>query len=278
MGIEERQAMTLPLHLVNPPTRDRDTLRLTLLSSALDVVSRNLKHTDERVAFFEVARTYFPRTDELPYERRTLVLALSGRRRPRGWQDPEPPAFSFYDGKGMVSLVLDALQVEGWTVQPSEHPALHPGRAAAVVLDGRQVGYLGELHPLVAERFEIEGWPAQVAEIDLDALFSVASDRHVVRPIPRYPAAYRDLAVVVDQDVPAAEVLRVVRQTGGDIVESATIFDVYAGPQLPADKKSIAVGMELRASEATLGQDEIAAAMDRIVHALQEELGGTLRA
>jgi phenylalanyl-tRNA synthetase beta chain len=277
-GIEERQAMTLPLHLINPPTRDRDTLRLTLLASALDVVSRNLKHTDERVAFFEVARTYFPRTEELPYERRTLVVALSGRRVPRSWQNPDPAAFSFYDGKGMVTQTLEALQVDGWQVQPAEHPALHPGRAAAIILDGRAVGYLGELHPLVAERFEIEGWPVQVAEIDLDALFPLATDRHIIRAIPRYPAAYRDIAVVLPQDVPAAEVVRVVRQAAGDIVESATIFDVYAGPQLPPDKKSVAVGMELRAPESTLGQHEISAAMDRIVQALREELGGTLRA
>ena len=276
-GVYEREALTLPVHLLNPATQDRQVLRLTLVPSLLDVAARNLKHTDERLAFFEIDRTFFRRPAGLPYERRTLALTLSGRRRPRTWQEPAPEPYSFFDLKGMLSGVLDSLQIDGWTVEAASHPALHPGRSAVIRLGGRDVAFLGELHPEVAETFDIEGRRVQVAEVDLDSLFARASDRRVFRPLPRYPAALRDLAVVVPQDVPAAEVMRVVREAGDALLESSQIFDAYQGDPLPAGAKSIAVALEFRAPGATLTQDEVGAVMDRIVHALSNELGATLR-
>lgn len=276
-GVYAHEALTLPVILLNPPSRDRSVLRLTLLPSLLDEIARNLRHTEEYLALFEVARTYFRRPADLPYERRTLALALSGRREPVSWQSPEPQPYSFYDLKGMVTAILDALGVANWRVVAREHPALHPGRAAVIQLPGRDVGFLGELHPEVAERFEIEDWPVQVAELDLDAIFPVASDVHVFRPIPRLPAARRDIALVVPSELPAGEVLRVVKSAGGDILESARIFDVYAGEPLPADCKSIAVAMEFRAPGHTLAQDEVVEGMERIVDAARGELGAAIR-
>jgi phenylalanyl-tRNA synthetase beta chain len=184
----------------------------------------------------------------------------------------------------MLVALLDALQIEGWQVEPGTHPkgrvphpALHPGRAAVIRLDGHDVAYFGELHPHVAAPFEIEGWPVQVAEVDLDALFSAASKVHVYHPLPRYPAALRDIAVVVGRDVPAGEIMRVVRQAGDDLLESATIFDVYQGEPLPPGEKSVAIAMTFRAPGATLTQDEVNTIMDRIVTSLREELHAALR-
>jgi phenylalanyl-tRNA synthetase beta chain len=139
------------------------------------------------------------------------------------------------------------------------------------------VGYLGELHPLVSEKFEIEGWPVQVAEIDLDSVFPHASDVHVFHPIPRHPAAHRDIAVTVSRGTPAAEIMRVIREAGGDLLESARIFDVYEGEQAGADAKSVAVALDFRAPGATLTQEDVGNLVDRVVTALQTELGASLR-
>jgi phenylalanyl-tRNA synthetase beta chain len=116
-----------------------------------------------------------------------------------------------------------------------------------------------------------------VAEVDLDTLIEAATGAQSFQPLPRYPAAHRDLAAVVAHDLPASRLLEVVQREGGDVLESATIFDVYAGEQLPPDKKSIAVEMAFRSPEATLTQEDVSAVMDRIVEGIRRELGGTLR-
>lgn len=276
-GIIGQGASIVPVRLMNPPSRDRQIARLTLLPSLLGVVSRNLKRTDERIGFFEIARTYFHRAGELPYERRTLGIALSGKRRPQTWQDTVPGPYTFYDVKGLVAAVMDVFQIADWTIEPGSHPALHPGRAAAVCVGETQVAVLGELHPRVARTFEIEDWPAQVAELDLDSLFPLATREHTFQSLPRYPSAQRDIAVTVARDVLAQAVTDVIRQAGGPLLESSRIFDVYAGVPLPEDKKSIAVALNFRSSQGTLTQQEITDALATIVHALMCELGASLR-
>jgi phenylalanyl-tRNA synthetase beta chain len=278
-GVYGQEALTLPVELANPATQDRQMLRMVLLPSVLDVVARNLKQTDQRLAFFEIGRTFFQRPgyQELPYERRTLAIALSGHRRPPTWSEPRPGPFSFFDLKGLIAAALDDLHVDGWSVEPGRHPALHPGRAAVIRLAGQDIGYFGELHPEVAPAFDIEGWPVQAAELDLDALFAVAADVHRFRPLPRYPAAFRDIAVVVEERVPAAEVMGVIRGAGGELLESCRIFDVYTGAPLQPGQKSIAAGLIFRAPGATLTQEEVNEVMDGIVARLQTGLGATLR-
>ncbi|MGI8968295.1 MAG: phenylalanine--tRNA ligase subunit beta [Chloroflexota bacterium] len=278
-GVYEREALIQPIGLRNPATRDRQVMRLALLPSLLEVVARNVKHTDERISFFEIDNTFFmrPNNRELPYERRALALALSGRRSLISWADPRPTPFTFHDVKGMLVAVLQALRVPDWTVEPCAHPALHPGRSAVLRVGGHDVAYLGELHPDVALAFDVEGWPVQVAEVDLDALFVHAHEEIVFHPLPRYPAAFRDIAVVVDAQVPAARLIEIVRANGDQVLESASVFDVYHGGPLPAGKKSVAIGMTFRAPGATLTQEDVQTVTDRIVDALARELAAVLR-
>ncbi|HLJ67622.1 MAG TPA: phenylalanine--tRNA ligase subunit beta [Chloroflexota bacterium] len=276
-GVYAREAEILPVEIANPATRDRRVMRLTLLPSLLDVVSRNLRHTDERVAFFEIARTIFRRPNNLPYERRTLSLLLSGSRLPRTWQDDSPGPYTFFDMKGMLAGVLEPLRIAGWYVEPGSHAALHPGRSARLRAGGHDIAYFGTLHPTVAERFDIEGWPVQVAEVDLDTVLALSSPQRVFQPLPRHPAAYRDIAIVVADAVPAGDVVRVVREAGGDLLESYRIFDVYRGSPLQEGMKSIAIGLTFRAPGATLTQDEVNEVVTAILGALQERLGATLR-
>jgi phenylalanyl-tRNA synthetase beta chain len=276
-GIRVHDASTVPVRIINPATRDRELLRMTLVPGLLDVIARNVRHTDERLAFCEIDRTYFARSHDLPYERRTLAVALAGRRESPTWQNPNPGPYTFYDIKGLLEAILHTLHIEDWQIRAAKHPSLHPGRAAVLSLDSSAIAYLGELHPAVATAFDIEDQPVQVAEVDLDTLFSHASGSRLFQPLPRYPSARRDIAVVVDAGVPAGEVMRRIREAGDVLLESAHIFDVYRGEPLPDDARSIAVSMEFRAPGATLTQDQVNEVTARIVSTLRQELGASLR-
>jgi len=277
LGVTAAKASTLPVGLLNPATTDRQVLRMTLLPALLDVVSRNLKQSDEHLTFFEIDHSFFTRGSELPYERRTLALVLSGNRRPRTWADRSPGPHTFYDLKGMVEAVLGALRIAAWRVEAAPHPALHPGRSAVLYVDDQPVGYLGELHPQVAGTFDIAACPVQVAEIDLDTIYAAANDDRPFTPLPRYPAVFRDLAAVLNAGVRSSDVMDVVNEAGGELLESARIFDVYQGEPLPADKKSVAVEMVFRSGETTLTQEDVAPVLSRIVDHLDQRLGATLR-
>jgi phenylalanyl-tRNA synthetase beta chain len=278
-GVYAREALVEPVSIRNPATQDRQQLRLSIVPSLLEVVARNLRHTADRVAFFELGRISFRRPDlqELPYERRTLAVALAGNRHPASWSDPEPGEFTFYDLKGTIESVLAGLHIDGWHMAAGEHPALHPGRSAVVRLGGHDVAYLGELHPEVAARFDLDDRRVQVAEVDLDTLFEHARSIGPYRPLPRFPAAYRDVAIIVDAAVPAERVMDTVRRAGDDLLESAHIFDVYQGPPLAEEKKSIAIGLTFRAPGATLTQEEVNEVMERIVGHVRSDLEAALR-
>jgi phenylalanyl-tRNA synthetase beta chain len=278
-GVQQRGATLAPIRLLNPLSRERSVLRLTLLPSLLDVIAYNLKHTQERLAFFEIARTYFPRSEGLPYERRTLSIALAGLRQPRSWNTGEH-GYTFYDLKGMVATLLAHFGIDErhWHIEPATHPALHPGRSGRLYLDGSDVGYLGEIHPLVAERFEIEApIRAYGAELDLDSLMTHAIPLHFYHPIPRVPTVKRDISLSFPEDVPARAIQDMVRMAGGDLLTSVRIVDVYHGEHVGPARKSITLALEFQSPERTLTQEEVNTYQQRIVETLERELGGQLR-
>jgi phenylalanyl-tRNA synthetase beta chain len=277
-AVSEAGALLEPVRLLNPASADRQVMRVTLVPSLLAVVAENLKHSSERVAFFEVARTFFPRGDDaLAFEPRTLAVAASGLRRPRTWAETDPGPFTYFDIKGIVETLLAELQIRDWHVEPGDHPGLHPGRQAFLHVDGSRAGYFGELHPSVARQFEIDDGPVVVAELNLDSLVNGASSQHAFKPLPRFPVAHRDIAVVVDKKLPAAALMTLIERTGADLLESARIFDVYTGPSLPAEKKSVAIELALRSPKQTLRQEEVDAAVGQIVEALRSQVGADLR-
>lgn len=283
-GIGLHGASAQLITLANAPSRERSTLRLSLVPSLLDVAAGNLKHTRERVAFFELARTFFPRHQDLPYERRTLGIVMVGNRHSRTWNRPAV-AYDFFDVKGLVELVVGLFAPD----QSSEltagrlagaHPALHPGRGAAVMVGDRSIGYLGELHPLIAGRFEIEEpVRAQVAELDLDTLFAgIDSGSRQYFPVSRFPAVKRDISLIFPAGVEAAAMTRTVRSTGGDLLRRVTVVDVFEGEGVGVDHRSVALGLEFQAESGTLTQEVVTEIQDRIVAGLAAELGGVLRA
>jgi phenylalanyl-tRNA synthetase beta chain len=214
----------------------------------------------------------------LPHEHRALGALLAGRLHGPSWGTPEPPRAGFFAVKGMLEAVGEKLRVE-LDVEPATEPFLHPGRSARVLAGAASepVGWIGELHPLVAREYDLPD-AAAAFEVDLDRLVAHADAVPAYRDLTSFPALRQDLAVAVSDDVPAAAVLRVVRRAGGDLLTDARVFDVYRGAQVGEGRTSLALALQFRAPDRTLADEDVAPLRDRIVEALSSELGGELRA
>jgi phenylalanyl-tRNA synthetase beta chain len=264
------------VRLANPIVVDRVVMRRALLPGLLEIASSNARHTD-RLALFEVGPVFLPRAGALlPEEPIRLSLLLSGPRQPAGWQAGDRELVDFFDLKGVVEALGDALHVGPITWESGTSSWLTPGRSAQVIVGGQPVGWLGELHPVVAQRFSLET-RVLVAELDVTAFTATASDRHAVTTVPAYPAVKEDLAVIVDDAVSASRVFDVVRQAGGTLLSRMSLFDVFRGGQIEAGKKSLAFSVTYQAPDRTLTDTEATKLRDRIVRALGEQLGAVLR-
>ncbi len=267
--------------LVNPVSPERAVMRRSLLPGLLQVVHHNLDHTDS-VAMFELGFVYLPQAHELlPAEPRCLALALCGRRTPPAWDDPPgvpPPAYDFYDLKGLVEALTCDLHLAEVAFAPERRvPWLHPMRAATLMLAGQPVGHLGELHPQVAEAFGLAERAVMVAEFDLEALVAAVPIRYSYRPFSPFPPAKRDIAVVVPETITAEQVLAEIRAAGGELLTEATLFDVYRGSGLPQGTKSLAFALTYQSHKGTLSDKEIAKAQEKIEGRLRHVLKALIR-
>ncbi len=268
-----------PIQLYNAMSADQSALRTTLLPSLLETARASLRHRD-RVAIFELARVYLPPLQPLPAERPRLGIVLTGPFAPVAWNQPARPA-DFFDLKGVVEALLArfSLRLE---VAPATADGYHPGRCAVVraVADGGltvPLGLIGQLHPAVAARFDLEGRAVMMAELEFDTLVENAQGQPEVAPLARFPGLDRDLALVLDADAAHADVAAALATAGGDLLEAVTLFDVYEGPQVPAGKKSLAYTLRFRAADRTLTDAEADAAVRRIVDEVGARFGATVR-
>jgi phenylalanyl-tRNA synthetase beta chain len=267
------------IQLANPSSVDRRVMRHTVLNGMLETAAANSRW-QERLALFEISHVYLPVTGQkLPTEPRHLGLLLTGERMLPAWQEPGDrlPLMNFYDLKGVVETLVDALHLEEVTFAAADHSTYFPGRVAALHLSGEVVGHLGELHPLVREAYELPDQPVMVAEFDLEKLLADVPDQFPVKAITNYPAVYQDIAVVVDENVPAADVARVIEDSGGFLLRKARLFDVYRGDQIGPNKKSLAYALTIQAPDKTLRDRDADGVRARIVKALKEKLNAALR-
>ena len=264
------------VRVANPIAPERSVLRRSLLASVLDDLQHNARLAGS-LAFFEVGPVFEPVPGDLPVERRRLAIAMTGLREAGAWDQPRPAPMDFFDLKGRLEMFLDGLRYTGVSFEPARQPAyLHPGKAARVNVGGQPVGVMGELHPAVAERYGFGGSAVLVADLDLEALEAAAPD-YALKAVPDFPPVLEDIALIVDEGVPAAQVEALIRQTGGRSVSEARLFDVYRGDQIGAGKKSLAYSLSYQAPDRTLTDAEAAAIRNRIVKRLQQELGASLR-
>jgi phenylalanyl-tRNA synthetase beta chain len=282
----------------NPLSEEASVLRTTLLGSLLDSAARNVARGMHDLRLFEVGTTFGlpeparrsdaprqpePSADPLREtgvaEHRALAALLCGRLHEPSWGLPEPVVADFFAAKGILEALASALRVDELELAShgaaSRHPFLHPGRAASVrVGEGEPIGWLGELHPLVAETWGLPG--ASCFELDLDLLVAGAAGVITYEDLIGYPPLRQDLAVILPQDVSAARVQAAVHRAAGELLRDAHVFDLYTGPQVGEGRRSLALALSFRSHERTLTDEDVAPLRERIVVALGE-LGGELR-
>ena len=263
-----------PLSVANPMSGEFEFLRTTLRSGILTTLAANRQQARDGIRLFEMGRVYLPREADLPLERETLVGVLAGPRSPESWLGGDE-RMDFFDAKGVVEMLMGRLRLP-CEFRRIEDSTFLPGRCAAVLSGADVVGVIGEVHPRTLELFEVASEAVALFELDVDALARAVSTEPVrYRPIARYPGALRDLAVVLDAGVPAAQVQALIEREA--LVSRATLFDVYEGAGVAAGKRSLAYRVLFQAADRTLVGDEVSQAMAAIVAALEREVGATLR-
>jgi phenylalanyl-tRNA synthetase beta chain len=266
------------IRLRNPIHAERDILRPTLLPSLLLIAAENLKH-ERSVSLFENARVYLPSTAELPHEANTLAIVRAGKREPLSrFASADQGDLDYFDLKGMIDALLERLGVDDAHFAPATVPYLHPGRAAELSVGGKRLGLLGELRPDRAAAFGIETPRVAVAEIDLDVLLSVAKPIPENVRVPHYLPVEQDFAIVVAEEIPAADVAAALRSGAGPLATGVALFDIYRGPQIGEGNKSLAYRVTFTAPDRALTDAELGKVRERIARTLQKQVHGELRA
>ncbi len=266
------------VRLANPGSPDRAVLRTSLLPGLLEVTARNLKATPG-VALFEVGPVFRP-AGELPDELPRLAVVLCGATTEAAWDDAAgatPPAFDVFDLKGRLISLLDGLGVTGTAEPARDVPHLHPARAGRLLVNGAAVGVFGELHPTVAANFDLAERAVLVAELDLRAVLAAVPGRAAYRPFSTFPPVTRDVAVVVPGGTPAAAVERELVAGGGELLESARLFDVYRGDRIPAGTVSLAFALTYRVADRQLADKEVDKAHQKLEGRLRHVLKAQIR-
>jgi phenylalanyl-tRNA synthetase beta chain len=269
---EDQRVVTLQ----NPLAADRSVMRPTLLLGLLEALQTNVRRQAPDVRLFEIGRVFEGQgAGKLPLEETRVGLALTGLRAPRAWFAAKARA-DVFDAKGAVETVVEALGRGEVSVAPVEAPYLEDGRGATIVVQGTAVGIVGELHPTLQRAFDLPG-PVFVAELSLDRLEAIPPRPIVHRPLPRFPAVQRDLAVVVPAEVPAAEVTRAIQAVPNPSLKRVVLFDVYTGEQVGAARKSLAYSLLYQAEDRTLTDAEVNAMHAAVIERLVRELGAEVR-
>jgi len=262
------------LSVANPMTPEHVFLRPTLLPSLLRTLAYNLRFQDG-AKIFELARVYLPRENDLPQERMTLAIAMAGEAEELNWFGTSRK-LDFFDLKGVVEELVERMGISNYQFLPAEDPAFFPGQTAWLKVGEDTIGILGKLNPDIAEAFEVEE-EVFMAEFNFEALASHASSLREFKLVSRYPAVVQDIAIVVDEEIPAEEVRKVIMEAGKPFIRSAILFDFYRGKPVPPGKKSLAYSITFQADDRTLTDKEVTKLRDRVIKELERKLGATLR-
>jgi len=293
---EIAQAVTMK----NARSEEYSRLRPAMLPSVLEVVARNAAQRAENIRIFEIGTIYRALRTEMKNEAaeavsrvrtgqtatvlpqpaaetRMLAGALVGTNWSATWNLDAPSIQAdFYQLKGLIEGLLREFGIPEYTVERAVHPAFHPGRCARLVIDGEACGVFGEISAEVAQRYDVEA-RIYAFELNLDYLLALADLTRQFAPLPRYPAAPRDLAVVVREEVPSAHLEAVIRRESGHLLEDLCVFDVYKGPGIPEGHRSIAYSLTFRSPDRTLTDEEVETTMRRIGGALEQRFGARIR-
>ena len=268
-ALQERPTISLLM----PMSEAHSTLRQSLLPHLIEAAAYNVARKNKDVRLYEVGRVFFGNGEgELPDEVEYLSGILTGEYVVNTWQGKKEE-IDFFIAKGVVDRVAEKLNLE-FSYKAGEINGLHPGRTAIISLEGKEIGFIGELHPQVAADNDLKR--TYVFELNYDAIMQVAVGYINYEPIPRFPGVTRDIALEVNSDVPSSELKQIIHDNGEDILQSTLVFDVYEGEHLEEGKKSVAIRLNYLDTEDTLTDERVSKVHDKILEALQAQ-GATIR-
>ena len=252
--------------ILNPLGEETSIMRTTALPSLLETLARNNSHRNPSAKVYEVAKVYLPlEGQDLCDEKQFISLGGYGGD------------LDFFQFKGAVETIFDSFHIQGVKYTAARrNPSYHPGRCAVLSIDSTVVGVMGQIHPLVCKNYDVEQ-PMFAAEIDFDALLRARPTAVRYRPLPKFPAVERDIAVVCDRGIPVSDLEDCIRRGGHGLIQEIQLFDIYTGKPIPEDKKSVAFALKLRHEDHTLTDAEADSDVKAVLALLQEELGAVLR-
>jgi len=275
---EDSRRKAIPV--LNPLSEEHGFMRTSLLPGLFDTLQRNINRRNENLGIYELGKVYLPRNLSekagLPEEKWILGIALRGILL-SDWQE-KGKAVDFYYLKGIVEDLFSQLNIEQVTFKPFQNnPSYHPGRTANIYIEDKLVGILGEVHPRVAENYDL---PQRnyVAELDVDILLKMGQGTVRFKQLPKFPAVNRDLAIVVKDEIAASDIMNTICEQGGELLVDVQIFDLYKGNQVSKGHKSIAFSLTFQAEDRTLTDKEINEIHERIEKTLSDKYAATLRA
>ena len=264
--LPEDSPLRRALRIQNPLGEDTSIMRTIALPSMLDILSRNNAYHNKSAKLYELAKIYLPVDGQaLPEEPKMLLLGTYGANE------------NFYTLKGELEAIMTGLRLpKASYTAVQDNPSYHPGRCAMVSVDGVELGYMGQVHPLVAKNYGFDG-EVYCAEINFTKAFQLRLPEPTFVPLPKYPAVSRDLALICDEEITVAQVEDVIVAAAGKLLRQVKLFDVYRGVGVPEGKKSLAFSLELRADDRTLTDADSEAVTAKVLSALAEKLNSVLR-
>lgn len=266
INIPDNHEYRKAVSIMNPLGEDYSLMRTTIIGNLMEVIERNLNRKVGRIRLFELGSIYKPKNlplEGLPDEKKVLTLAMVGD-------------VDFYDMKGIIETLLGEFNIKLFDIIEDHHPSFHPGRTAALIVNNKKVGILGEVHPDVTERYEIDE-RVYISEIQFDDIIRLAKYFYSYKPLPKFPSVKRDIAIIIDDKILAGDIKKTIESEGGSILENVELFDIYKGVQVPMGCKSLAFSITYRSGEKTLLEEDVNEVQRRILLKLKEKYNANLR-
>lgn len=284
----QREARALPASLVdneleylriaNPISPERTVMRRSGLATMFELIERNQRNADG-LSYFEIGPVFIPvEGQQLPEEPHHLTIGMWGKKRESGWSGEKPGDVGFFDLKGVLESLMNGLHLEGVAYDASrEIPTFHPGKSARLMVGETEIGVMGEVHPLVRQNYDFMEGAVLAAELYLDEMMTLVNKGFKVNSISNFPAMVEDIALIVDDEVPARRVEELIWRAGGKLLKKVSLFDLFRGEKIGAGKKSLAYQLTYQAFDRTLSVADAAAIRKKIVKTLSYEIGAVLR-
>jgi phenylalanyl-tRNA synthetase beta chain len=265
LNLPENDKLRNVVVITNPLGEDFSIMRTTTIPQMLEVINTNYNRKVEEGRFFEISYVYSPKDGEmLPDEKKILTIGMYGNT-------------DFYDIKGIVEQLVLRMNIQNAEfIAEKNNPVFHPGKTAKVVIGDETAGYVGEIHPDVADNFECP-YDTYIAVLEIKTIVENADMVREYKPLPRYPAVSRDIAVIISDDIPVKDIENALKSKGGKYLEEIRLFDVYRGEQVPEGKKSVAYTLNFRSPDRTLVDDDVNKVVEDMLNELKRVFDAVLR-